>query len=277
MGEKNNDRSGTGFADDKNNYGGQGFSEGSFSFIRPSTEELENDGGSYVSGTGFGGEASYSGTSSFGGNDNSYGGTSAFGVNENSTGGRTSGFGHEPSYDPNAMFTDTYKPMYQPDNPVSSPSLSSASVRTKSNNKTIILIALALVFVVVAGFVVYKSFFEKGIGNKSIQDYMNSEEGQKMRTYFATEYVRENKDDKLLSLDVYAPDNKTLVYDMKYDVAGMSAAEKQGMDNYVEMARPTFRNVINKIMNEEKMKKFSIKLRFLNKNDSVLAEYTIDP
>ena len=298
----NNDRArggsnnsyGSGFADDSfsgyNDYSGNTFG-GNNSFSGNNDYSGNTFGGSNsfggsndYSGNTFGGNNDYSGNTFGGNNDysgNTFGGDNSYSGNtfggSNTFGGNNS-FGGDDNYDPNAplyhpepMTYDPNAPLYRPENNTPVSSYSSSAVKTqKTPVQSIAIVALFLAVAVVVGIVCYKVFFDK----KNLKEYFDTREGQSnlemLKTGIAgSEDVKDAK--------VYVEGDDVLVYDITYNVASVTNAEKALWEKTIELSEPTFRSEIKKIMDKEKIKSFSVRFLFRLSNGEEIVNYKISP
>ena len=247
----NNDRARGG----SNNSYGSGFADDSFSGY--------ND----YSGNTFGGSNSFGGSNDYSGN--TFGGSNDYSGNT---------FGGDDNYDPNAplyhpepMTYDPNAPLYRPENNTPVSSYSSSAVKTqKTPVQSIAIVALFLAVAVVVGIVCYKVFFDK----KNLKEYFDTREGQSnlemLKTGIAgSEDVKDAK--------VYVEGDDVLVYDITYNVASVTNAEKALREKTIELSEPTFRSEIKKIMDKEKIKSFSVRFLFRLSNGEEIVNYKISP
>jgi len=192
----------------------------------------------------------------------------------------------EPDYDPNAPLYqpdyDPNAPLYRPENDMNAPlyqpssvsRASAAGTATYTRNKKsqgILIVAIILVVAIVGGFLAWKVFFEK----KTVRQYWESDAGQKEIVTMKAEFLAQNPDAK--DFDIKVEDDDKLIYEVTYDVYGLNSMQKQKMNNYTELIRPTVSQLIHRMMDEGKLKEFKIVYRYIGKTGSVLAEYTFEP
>ncbi len=191
----------------------------------------------------------------------------------------TSFTNQEPDYDPNEPFYkpeldyDPNAPLYRPDpsesSSISSPVTTLTQVRSQ-NQKLIVIVAIIMVVAVVGGVLVWKFFFEK----QTIKQYVESPHGQAEVVKLKSEFMAKNPD--TLDFSVFAEGDDKLVYEVKYDIYGVAVKEKQALDTAMEALKPSMQSLIKRIMNQNKLKQFSVVFRHKNKTGTVLAEYVFE-
>ncbi len=244
------------------------------------------------------------------GSDDSYGSTGSMSFNDNGNDSSSqSGFGGstynpEPEYDPNAPLydpsLDNYDqnaPLYNPSSDFSSQVFSSqgfssqgfssqgfssqgfssqgfSSVdtvtiqRPKSKKKFIIIISISLAAAVIFGIALYNIVFAK----QSVREFLDTADGKKAVLAFQLQLKFSNE---FSSGDVYAEGDDTMVFEVIFKDAYVNQSKLDELDRNIEAQRDSLKRSIQTIMDEKKVREFSVIYRYKDGSGNVVREYTV--